>query len=72
MCAFDLPDREIRKSLIRACLEGGLIVLPCGPSSVRFRPALVIRPQEIDEALDRLGGAIKRVMADLPARLTAN
>ena len=26
----------------------------------------------LDEALDRLGGAIKRVMADLPARLTAN
>ena len=42
MCAFDVPTGEARDAVVRGCLEDGLIVLPCGTVSVRFRPALTI------------------------------
>jgi L-lysine 6-transaminase len=54
MCAFDLPSTEMRDRTVRGCLENGMIVLPCGTVSIRFRPALTIAEAEIDEALERL------------------
>jgi len=54
MCAVDLPSTEIRDRLVATCMRNGLIVLPCGTISVRFRPALTIEQQDLDEALDRL------------------
>jgi L-lysine 6-transaminase len=61
MCAFDVPGGETRDAVVRGCLEDGLIVLPCGTRSVRFRPALTIAPQEIDEALERVDGTLRRI-----------
>jgi len=61
MCAFDLPTTEIRDRTVRRCLKNGLIVLPCGTDSVRFRPALTISESEIDEALERLDGTLGRL-----------
>ncbi len=72
MCAFDVPSGEARDAVVSGCLEDGLIVLPCGTKSVRFRPALTIEPEEIDEALERVDGTLKRVARDLPAVQTAN
>ena len=31
--------------------QNGVIVLPCGQASVRFRPALTVACAEIDEAI---------------------
>ncbi len=61
MCAFSLADGETRDRLVKACHEDGLLVLPCGTNSVRFRPPLSITAEEIDEGLQRLDEIMGRV-----------
>ncbi|HEC83463.1 MAG TPA: acetyl ornithine aminotransferase family protein [Firmicutes bacterium] len=42
---------ELRDRIVEACFWKGLLILPCGPSSVRFVPPLVIGRKEADTAL---------------------
>jgi L-lysine 6-transaminase len=72
MCAVDLPEEETRDRVVRTCLEDGLIVLPSGTVSVRFRPALTISEQEIDEAIERLDGTLKKVALESSTAQPAN
>ncbi|GAA2267366.1 L-lysine 6-transaminase [Nonomuraea roseoviolacea subsp. roseoviolacea] len=59
MCAFDLPDRESRDALVtRLREEQGVLVLPCGPRSVRLRPALNITEDELDHGLRAIAAAL--------------
>ncbi|MGE5679498.1 MAG: L-lysine 6-transaminase [Bacillota bacterium] len=51
MCAFDLPTTEIRKEFVELCYKNRLLILPCGPRSIRFRPVLNISNQELNEGL---------------------
>ncbi len=48
MQAFDLPDPEYRKRFLETAFSLGLLILPCGHASVRFRPPLVIDETEVD------------------------
>ncbi|WP_431928084.1 L-lysine 6-transaminase [Nonomuraea jabiensis] len=59
MCAFDLPDQARRDALV-TCLreEHGVLVLPCGPRSVRLRPALNIPEADVDHGLRALSEAV--------------
>jgi L-lysine 6-transaminase len=59
--AFDLPTKELRNQLRKVCLDEDLIVLNCGPRSIRLRPALNIRAEEVDEGLVRLERALTRL-----------
>ncbi|ORV98788.1 L-lysine 6-transaminase [Mycobacterium kyorinense] len=52
MCAFSLPGTAERDDVVRELWRRGVIVLPSGADSVRFRPALTVSRAEIDEALD--------------------
>ncbi|MGE5364624.1 MAG: L-lysine 6-transaminase [Bacteroidota bacterium] len=52
LCAFDLPDDDLRKEFLRLCFENKLMILGCGKKSVRFRPSLTISKDEIDEGLN--------------------
>jgi L-lysine 6-transaminase len=61
MIAFDLPTPEMRKRAIAAALEENLLLLPCGPRSVRFRPPLNLSKAEADSGLERLRAALKRL-----------
>lgn len=54
MCAFDLQDKAARDALRRQCFAHGMMILPCGERSIRFRPALVAGDADIDEALEIL------------------
>ncbi len=54
MCAFDLPTTEMRSELLPKLRENGTFALPCGASTVRFRPPLNISGAEVDEALEAL------------------
>ncbi len=54
LCAFDLPDADVRSKLISWCMDHGMMVLPCGEVSVRFRPPLIVSAEEIDRGLDLL------------------
>jgi L-lysine 6-transaminase len=47
---------------VDACYDAGVIVLKCGSRSVRFRPALNVSPDEIDEGLTRLRSALGGIL----------
>ncbi len=59
MCALDVPDAGTRNAIIKRCFEDKMIVLPCGPRSIRFRPTLAVSPEAIAEGLSRLESALK-------------
>lgn len=58
MIAFDLPDRESRDKLLARTLEERLLVLPCGPTSIRLRPYLTVTEAEIAAVVERLSAAL--------------
>jgi L-lysine 6-transaminase len=49
--AFDLPDAKTRDEFWKGLFDRGLLVLKSGDHSVRFRPALDITSEVIDEAM---------------------
>ncbi|MGE5498003.1 MAG: aminotransferase class III-fold pyridoxal phosphate-dependent enzyme, partial [Syntrophothermus sp.] len=51
MCAFDMPDVELRKTFVEQCYKNKLLILPCGKNSIRFRPVLDITNHELNEGL---------------------
>ena len=61
MIAFD-TDADARQALLAKCFELGMLVLPCGVRSVRFRPPLTLTPSEADQGLDIL----RRALQSLP------
>ena len=61
-CAFDLPSGDKRDMLAELLLEEGSILLGSGHQSIRFRPHLNVKTEDIDfgidcfkKALDKLG-----------------
>jgi len=60
-CAFDLPDAEIRTKIINNCYQKGLIILPCGEKTIRFRPPLNITLNQLQEGLEILKESIKNL-----------
>lgn len=58
MCAIDFPTTEERNRVRKTCYDKGMIILPCGTNSIRFRPNLAVTTDEIDQALKILGAAI--------------
>jgi L-lysine 6-transaminase len=61
-CAIDLPNGKARDSVINECVSNGLMILSCGPNTVRFRPPLTITQDQIDEGLDILENAYKSML----------
>lgn len=51
MCAIDFPTGDVRNLVADKAYDLGLIILGCGPRSIRFRPPLDVTRDEIDEAL---------------------
>jgi L-lysine 6-transaminase len=59
MCAFTLPTAGLRDAVIARLREDErVLVLGCGTTSLRLRPALTISPEELDRGL----AAIDRVL----------
>jgi L-lysine 6-transaminase len=59
MCAVTLPDGAVRDEVIRRCREEqSLLLLGCGPDSIRWRPSLAVTAAELDIALERLDAAL--------------
>ncbi len=63
LCAFDLPTGGHRNRALDLAYENGLMLLGCGPLSVRFRPPLTITEAEVSEGL----GVLDRVLGQLAA-----
>lgn len=62
MIAVDLPSREIRDAVLTDLrLREHVLALGCGARALRFRPALSVRQDEIDEALAALNRSVTRI-----------
>ena len=66
MCAFDLPTKTHRDTVLEHCFEEGVIILGCGESSIRFRSPLTITASEIDEGINRLDAAMTAASQHAP------
>lgn len=64
MIAFD-TDADKRKALLEKCLDLGMIALPCGARSIRFRPPLTLTRSEADMGLDILRRALQTLLGGL-------
>ncbi len=62
-CAVEFSTPEKRDAARAAIYQAGVIILPCGPKSLRFRPPLNISKDELDEGL----GIIRRVCQGMKA-----
>ncbi len=58
--AFDLPDPATRNRLWKGLFEGGVLALKSGEKAIRFRPALDITKEVVDEAIELLRAQMKR------------
>lgn len=61
MCALDLPDTKSRDATIKRAFADGMLVLACGPRSIRFRPPLNVTSEIVAEGVARLDAAIGAV-----------
>jgi len=59
MIAFDLPNPELRKKAHETLIANGLLLLTCGPRSIRFRPPLSLAAGEADTALEIVRKSLK-------------
>jgi L-lysine 6-transaminase len=62
MCAFTLPTRELRDEVItRLRVDEQVLMLGCGPSSLRVRPALTVGTDELDRGLAALDKVLTKL-----------
>jgi L-lysine 6-transaminase len=67
MCAFDLPNTHARNAVVSACYDNGLMILPCGTNTIRFRPPLNITEEQIDEGTEIIKKSIEEATQKCPA-----
>ena len=60
--AFDVNRIEDRTPIRNKCLQNGLILLPSGERSIRFRPPLNVSRDEISEGLDIIRRTLKEIV----------
>ncbi len=60
-CAIDFATTELRNEARAKIFEQGVIILPCGDLSLRFRPALNITTEDVDEGI----GVLRSVVAGM-------
>jgi len=63
MCAIDLADGATRDAVLGRAYDLGMVILPCGEKSLRFRPPLDVTAVEVEEALDIVRRAVTRESA---------
>ncbi len=64
MCAFDLPDAEVRGEVIRRMYDDEqVIALGCGARSIRVRPSLAVTSEELGQAVDAMDRVLTAVQA---------
>ncbi len=54
-------DVQKRAKFRELCFNEGLLILPCGEKSIRFRPALNITKEQLDEGLKIIEDVMKRI-----------
>ncbi len=59
-CSFDMPNGKERGAFWKNCFHEKLLLLQCGPKSIRFRPHLIVSKEEIDQAIS----IIRKVLSE--------
>jgi len=57
--AFDLPSEAERDKLWERLMKNKLLILPSGDRSIRFRPHLNVKEEELDYAIDIIEKSLK-------------
>ncbi|MBI4428458.1 MAG: L-lysine 6-transaminase [Ignavibacteriales bacterium] len=60
--AIDLDSSQSRDLLKQKAYEAGLILIGCGDHSIRFRPPLTLKKEEVDEGFSIIRKALKEMM----------
>jgi 4-aminobutyrate aminotransferase len=63
------PDPGVRDEIIAAAFERGLLLLPCGPSTLRFCPPLCLSSRQVALGIELLTTAMETVDAENRRRL---
>ena len=65
-----MPEMKV----VNACYDNGLMILPCGTNTIRFRPPLNITPEQIDEGLSIVEKSMHRLLQSVrgPGRQAAD
>ena len=66
MCSFDMPNGDARTIFLNKAYELGIVILPCGEKTVRFRPPLSVKPEHIDEGIGIIEKALKHTKDRYP------
>jgi L-lysine 6-transaminase len=61
LTAFDFPDTATRNKFIQLGIENNAMFVGCGTRTIRFRPALIIEKNNIDEGLHILQKIAKQL-----------
>ncbi len=61
MCAFTVESAELRDAILAEAHEAHVLVLGCGPDSVRFRPALTVSAEELAEGVEVIDRILNRL-----------
>lgn len=56
-----LPATQVADSVVKECFKRGLLLLPCGPNSVRFSPPLILTESQADLAVEIFADALAHV-----------
>lgn len=60
-CALDLDTAQNRDQLRMKAYEEGLILIGCGDHSIRFRPALNLKQEEVDEGIEIIRRGLQEI-----------
>ena len=60
-CAFDLPNTQSRDNLASILMENKVIVLGSGERSIRFRPHLNVKKEEIDIGISAIQKSLNSI-----------
>ncbi|MBE76529.1 MAG: L-lysine 6-transaminase [Candidatus Marinimicrobia bacterium] len=63
-CAFDLPNSGARDELATVLMDNKVIVLGSGDRSIRFRPHLNIKTEEIDTGISAIRKSLNKIKID--------
>ena len=59
-----VPDPKTRDKVIERSYKNGLILLPCGSSSIRFIPPLIITKDQLEAGMDVFAETLAEVMSN--------
>ena len=66
MCAFDFAHVQVREHFLKSAFNHGMLMLPCGKQTVRFRPPLTVQEEHIDEGIDIIRKALIEAWDQVP------